>query len=109
MIDKTARVASIQQVGDEEVEAINGRDREQRFLMASVAMSLCSTEKQQTLISRRIRYVIANVKSWPHWLPAVQHLVLTRVNIIMWVCYFSHGCATAVYASATLSLSLYYS
>ena len=30
------------------------------------------------------------------------------VNIIMWVLYFSQGCARTIYASATLSLSLYY-
>ena len=42
------------------------------------------------------------------WLPAVPHLVVGRMNIIKWVCYFSQGCATVVYASATLSLSLYY-
>ena len=30
------------------------------------------------------------------------------VNIIMWVCYFSQGCATAIKVSAILSLSLYY-
>ena len=28
------------------------------------------------------------------------------VNIIKWVCYFSQGYATALYGSATLSLSL---
>ena len=46
--------------------------------------------------------------SRPHVAAAVQHPPITRVNIIMWVCYFSQGCATVVYASATLSLSLYY-
>ena len=54
------------QVGDEEIEAIAGREREQCFLMAGVAMSSCSAGKQQTLISRKIQYAIANIKSWPH-------------------------------------------
>ena len=30
----------------------------------------------------------------------------TRMSIIKWGCYFSQGCATVVYASATLSLSI---
>ena len=42
-------VASIQQVGDEDIKAIAGRERE-RFLMASVAMSSCSAGKQQTRV-----------------------------------------------------------
>ena len=38
-------VASIQQLGDEEVEAIAGREREQRFLMAGVATSSCNNKR----------------------------------------------------------------
>ena len=41
-------VASIQPVGDEEVEVIAGREREQRFLMAGVARSLYSAGREQT-------------------------------------------------------------
>ena len=48
MIDKTARVTRLSQVGNEEVEAIAGREREQRFLIAGVAMSSCCAGEQQT-------------------------------------------------------------
>ena len=43
--DRHSIVASIQQLGDEEVEAIAGREREQRFLMAGVAMSSCNNKR----------------------------------------------------------------
>ena len=35
---------------------------------------------------------------------AVRHPLTLLMNIIKWVCYFSQGCATVVYASAILSL-----
>ena len=38
-------VASIQQLGDEEVEVIAGWESEQRLLMAGVAMSSCNNKR----------------------------------------------------------------
>ena len=96
-------VASIQQLGNEEVEVIAGREREQRFLMAGVAMSSCNN-KHACMYGTRLRTLshghVAACSSTPS--------VLTCMNIIKWVCYFSQGCATVVYASTILSLSLCY-
>ena len=48
-------VASIQQLGDEEVEAIAGREREQRFLIAGVAMSSTTTNARVCTVRDRER------------------------------------------------------